>query len=222
MNEAFAWENRQQLVHEVAKVIRERIYGGHYGPGDALRQVQLSDEFKVSRTPIREAFRLLEQEGLVQSGKGSGVRVVDYDLGQFLDAYAIREMLDGLAAREAAGRASEAEIRNLFEIVDRQRAAIDPWNQSEYTSLNVEFHATIFDLTGNKLLSRDLPIIRMTSQVFRPKSLLDHRRAVQAVDEHTQIAEIIREGDPEAAENVARQHIRRTIDGLNAIRANAK
>lgn len=214
MEETFEWERRPQLVHDVAKALRERIYSGAYPPGHALRQVQLSSQLKVSRTPVREAFRLLEQEGLVTATPGGGVRVISINLERMLDAYAMREVIDGLAASEAARKADKSLTAHLMEIIEKQRRAMSPWAQADYVNANVEFHAAILVRSGNSFLERELPIIRMTSQVFKPMSHLGSDRATQAIDEHIEIIDAIRAGDPEAAERVARHHVRRTMDSL--------
>jgi DNA-binding GntR family transcriptional regulator len=216
MEETFGWEHRTQLVHDVANALRERIYAGTYPPGHALRQVQLSSQFKVSRTPVREAFRLLEQEGLVTATRSGGVQVISIDLERMLDAYAMREVIDGLAASEAARKADKSAIDHLFQIIEHQRRTMKPWTQSEYVKANVQFHASILELSGNSFLMRELPMIRMTSQVFKPMSHLGSDRAAQAIEEHVEIVEAIRDGDPEIAERVARRHIRSTMESLRA------
>lgn len=224
MDETFEWERRPQLVHDVAKALRERIYSGAYPPGHALRQVQLSSQLKVSRTPVREAFRLLEQEGLVTATQGGGVRVISIDLERMLDAYAMREVIDGLAASEAARKADKSSIDHLLEIIEKQRRAMSPWAQADYVNSNVEFHAAILALSGNSFLMRELPIIRMTSQVFKPISDLGSDRATHAIDEHLEIIAAIRDGGPETAERIARRHIRSTMESLkvNAARSLAR
>jgi DNA-binding GntR family transcriptional regulator len=214
VDETFEWERRPQLVHDVAKALRERIYAGTYPPGHALRQLQISSQLKVSRTPVREAFRLLEQEGLVTPTPGGGVRVISIDLERMLDAYAMREVIDGLAASECARKADKSSLDHLLAIIEKQRRAMTPWSQGDYVNANVEFHAAILALSSNSFLMRELPIIRMTSQVFKPMSHLGNDRAAQAIDEHIEIIDSIRRGVPETAERVARRHVRRTMDSL--------
>ncbi len=96
------WRSRVRLVDEVADELRERIYSGSYALGSKLRQEELAEELQVSRTPLREALRVLESEGLLHSEPGRGVRVVPADVKKFLAAYQLREVIDGLAARLAA------------------------------------------------------------------------------------------------------------------------
>ena len=198
-------------------MLRQRICNSRYPPGVALRQVQIAEDLKVSRTPLREALRLLEREGLVSAKGGSGVTVASVDLAQMMDAYAMREVLDGLAASEASQRAGPASIARLFEIIECQQRSVEPWVPDDYTRTNVEFHAVIIAMAGNVFLTRQLPIIHMTSQVFTPRILLDAGRAVSAIAEHIEIAHAIERGDRQAAEATARKHIRSTIKRLRVL-----
>jgi DNA-binding GntR family transcriptional regulator len=208
------FRSRVRLVDEVAAELRERIYSGDYPLGAPLRQEELAEDLQISRTPLREAIRVLENEGLLHSEPNRTVRVVSADLDNFLAAYQLREVLDGLAARLAAGSADRAGREALAEIIERQQAAIDPWDDAAYTNTNVEFHTAVIDLADNQYLRSQLPIVRMTSQVFGPVKLLGPERAAQAVEQHRAIAAAIAAGDGEAAERLGRAHIRSTIDRI--------
>jgi DNA-binding GntR family transcriptional regulator len=211
-----AWRSRTRLVDEVVDVIRDRIYDGRYAPGEPIRQEQLATELEVSRTPLREALRMLEREGLVKVAPGRGLRVVDADLPALVDAYEVREMIDGLAARLVARRRDGAVSGRLLDIARRQEAMLDPWRPSRYTTTNVEFHRIVVEACGNEHLVSQLPLVRMTSQIFTPLRLLTAERAREAVAQHLLIAEAIAAADEEAAEARAREHIRSTLDELRA------
>ncbi len=212
-----AWHSRTRLVDEVAQVLRERIYAGDLAPGQCLRQVQLADALKISRTPLREALRMLQQEGLLASDPVRGVRVVQADFGRLLEAYALREMLDALAARLAAERAAGQADAVLRPLITRQRAALRPWSPGRYTQANVDFHCAIVDLAGNEFLGAQLPIVRLTSQVFTPRGLLQRERVDSAIAEHEALAAAIAAGRAREAERLARAHIRSTIEGLKRL-----
>ena len=216
MTQEQQWRSRTRLVDEVVDVIRDRIYDGVYAPGAPLRQEQLAAELDVSRTPLREALRMLEREGLVKVAPGRGLRVVDADLPALLDAYEAREMIDGLAARLLARRADAGVVARLAAVVDEQEAALEPWQPAAYTAANVEFHRLVVESCGNDHVVSQLPLVRMTSQIFTPLKLLDLQRAREAVAQHRAIAEAIACGDEVAAEERARAHIRATIAGLRA------
>jgi DNA-binding GntR family transcriptional regulator len=210
------FRSRVRLVDVVAEELRERIYSGEYVQGEALRQEKLAEDLEISRTPLREAIRVLENEGLLHSDRNRTVRVVTADVEKLLAAYQLREMLDGLAARLAAASADLAGRKALGKIIDRQAKALEPWDQATYTTANVDFHKTVMDLAGNQFLSAQLPVVRMTSQVFNPVvNLVEPDRAHSAVEQHRQIAAAILDGDPDEAERVARAHIRSTIERIS-------
>lgn len=215
--EKVQWRSRVRLVDEVADELRERIYSGSYALGSKLRQEELAEDLQVSRTPLREALRVLESEGLLHAEPGRGVRVVPADIGKFLAAYQLREVIDGLAARLAASSPDTSGQAALAALIDEQRAALDPWTPPEYTRQNVAFHTAIMALAGNEYVIAQAPIVRMTSQVFTPVAILEAAHAERAVEQHTGIADAIRDRDPEAAERLARAHIRSTMDRLTGM-----
>lgn len=213
MPESFTWHSRVRLVDEVFQVLRERIYSGRYAPGEALPQVRIAAELSISRTPLREAFRMLEKEGLVKVGAGGGVHVVSADRRSLLHAYELREVIDGLAARLAAER-GRAHATRLEPLLEAQRGALEPWEPVKYTEANVAFHAAIFELADNEFLYGQLAVVRMTAQVFTPTALLSRERVFSAIAEHIKVAEAITAGDGGTAEMLARNHIRHTITEL--------
>jgi DNA-binding GntR family transcriptional regulator len=205
---------RIPLASEVAEMLRERIYTQRYPTGSWLRQEQLASELGVSRTPLREALRILEQDGLIQLAAGQGARVVTGDLDTLLDAYELRAVVDGLAARLAAERPNSELVRYLHRAIEVQRAAVDPWSPRDYTQSNVDFHEQIVHLSGNEFVINQRPILRMTAQVFAPVALVRPESALRAIREHTAIADAIEAGDGPAAERLARAHIEATIAEL--------
>jgi DNA-binding GntR family transcriptional regulator len=210
------YRGRVRLVDEVAQLLRERIYSGAFPPGTKLRQEQLADQLRVSRTPLREALRVLERDGLVNSEPGRGVRVIEADPQALIEAYNLREAVDGVAARLAAENATPADVQRLQEHVQRQQAAVDPWDAAAYTIANVEFHTMVMELSRNRYIMAELPLVRMTSQVFTPVMLVPQERGRAAVADHAGIVEAIADGDGARAERLARAHIHETIKRLTA------
>jgi DNA-binding GntR family transcriptional regulator len=202
---------RIRLVDEVAQLLRERIYSGAFPPGTKLRQEQLADQLRVSRTPLREALRVLERDGLVHSEPGRGVRVIEADPGVLVEAYRLREAVDGMAARLAAEHASDEGIARLHDNLALQRRAVDPWDAAAYTLRNVEFHTMVMQMAENRYIMAELPLVRMTSQVFTPVSLLPPERGREAVADHAEIIAAIADRDGDRAEDRARHHIQETI-----------
>ena len=217
---SYKWSSQTRLLDEVAQALRESIYAGQYAPGTILRQEQIAAEFGVSRTPLREALRMLERDGLIIHLPGRGVRVASVDLPHLLDAYAVREVIDGVAARFAAERADAAAIAGLEKLIVYQRSIIEPWDSKAYTQSNVDFHLAVMAAGGNVSLENFVPLLRMTSQVFAPVFALSAERAKNAIEEHSLIVEAIVRKDGAGAEELARQHIRKTIISLQQAKNN--
>ena len=110
MTPAVAPLKRRRLVDDAAETLRKAILDGRFLPGARLRQTDLADQLAISRTPIREALVRLQQEGLVDLLPGGGVRVKLLDLDEAVELYDLREMLDGLAARLAAGPGRRGDL----------------------------------------------------------------------------------------------------------------
>lgn len=200
-------------------MLRQRIYSGAYLPGELLRQVQLSEDLNVSRTPLREALRILQSEGLVEAEGARGVSVSRADPGRLLNAYAMREMIDGLAARQAAERGAARAPGLLEPLLAAQFVALDPWSPSDYLRLNVDFHTAIIGLAENEFLSAQLAIVRMTTTLFAPTAQVCSERARTAVEGHRDVVRAIVAGDGEAAERAARQHVRETLRSVQLLAA---
>ena len=210
------WQSRVRLVDEVAAVLREAIYAARFPPGTRLRQEELAAQLNISRTPLREAMRILERECLVEVEPGRGVRVVSADPVTLLAAYQMREMVDGLAARLAAEHRDEALPARLRDLIEQQRGAVAEWDPGRYTQTNVEFHGAIMAAADNQFVTAQLPLVHMTARVFAPVAHVDRSRAEMAVQEHVPIADAIAAGDADESERLARAHIRQTIASLPA------
>lgn len=211
---ATRWERRSRLADDVADELRARIYDGQYSAGTVIHQENLSLELGISRTPLREAIRMLEQEGLLVAEPGRAARVVSSSRKTLLDAYEFRSVIDGLAARLASKEMTSAQIDELEVVMTQQVASLDPWVPAEYTRLNIRFHELIIQSTGNQFLIGELVILRMTAQIFNPAVGVSKSVADNAVRQHRQVLDAIKDRDPIRAELLARGHIETTIARL--------
>jgi DNA-binding GntR family transcriptional regulator len=219
------WRSRIRLVDEVAHELRERIYKGELEPGTPLRQEQLAAELGISRTPLREALRLLEKEALVEAVPGKGVRVAVVDYDELLAAYAVREVIDGLACRLTAELGDQRIVKLLGTAIARQEAALSSMNPVAYLEQNVIFHTIQYEATGNPYLISQTPLLRMTAtQIHLPIPIVSKERVDRAVTQHRAILDAIASRDAERAEQLARSHIRDTADSIqrSALAADAR
>jgi DNA-binding GntR family transcriptional regulator len=202
------------LVDEIAGVLRERIIEGRYATDAPLSQRALARELHVARGVVGEALRLLRREGLVDIPRaGTGVRVAAPDRSAFLSAYAVREAIDGLAARLAAARARPAIKGRSTAALEEQRIAVSSEDRVRYMRANLLFHVAMIDGSGNPLLRNHIWLVRSTS---RSAMLLGLGRMRRAVEEHEAILAAVSRGEPDDAERAARAHVRATIEALEA------
>lgn len=180
------------------------IREGALRPGDRLVETELAGSLGISRTPIREAIRQLESDGLVvhQPRLGATVRKLDYF--EITELYEMRAVLEGTAARFAARAASEVELAELDAINDEMRAAKDI---AKLYDANRQFHAVILNAARNRFLVRSVEAVQKTLLILGPSTMEEGDRAAQAIEEHRDILEALHRRDGETAENRMRAHI---------------
>lgn len=194
----------------VYSVLRRAILDGILQPGQRLREIEIATELGVSRTPVREALTRLESSGLATFTSPRGMMVSQLTRQQVLELYALRENLEGLAARLSSRHASWAEIETLRDCVRREKEqqGADP---SVLANLNKRFHAVIYDAARNRYLLETLSSIRGTQALLRGTSLSAPDRTQAAYQEHLEIVNAIDGRDPDRAEAMAREHIRNAL-----------
>lgn len=177
---------------------------GRLNPGDRLRETELADRLGVSRTPVREAIRQLEADGIVTHipRQGAAIRTLDY--AEVMELYEMRAVLEGTAARLAARAASEIEIEELIDM-NQQMATLG--NAPEAFILNRQFHGALFDAAKNRFLARSIRALQMALLILGPTTLTDPDRAAKAVEEHVGVLDAIKARDGALAEIKMRAHI---------------
>jgi len=185
--------------------IRESIQSGALGPGDRILEDDLAKRLEMSRTPVREAVRQLEAEGLLVHEAHRGVAVARLDYQAVMELYSVREVLEGTAAGMAARHASDAEIMALEELLQAEvRDGDAPTHLADH---NRRFHQALYRAAHNRFLLRALNAQRDPMMLLSRTTLeLPERRAI-ARGEHRAILDAIAARDPAKAEAAARAHI---------------
>ncbi len=200
-----------RLVDDVADLLRERILAGRIAAGAPLSQRQLAVELGVSRTVVGDALRELRWEGVVAvapSGRRLRVAGDDDDQSIVASAYAVREVIDGLAARLAAAGMGP-KVRAVLDMsLEEQRAALSERDLRAYARADLRFHGQILEASGNQLLSPHMALLRSTA---RGALRLAPQRLEEAIEEHRAIRDAICERDASRAEVLARAHVRSTM-----------
>jgi DNA-binding GntR family transcriptional regulator len=188
--------------------LREAILEGKLEPGQRLMEVQLAEQLGVSRTPVREAIRKLELEGLVIMLPRKGAYVANVSLKDIIDVLEIRASLEGLAAFLAAERISDEDILKLKTIAEEfKQSLIDDEDIDTQLKRDIEFHECIFNATNNKKLVQLINSIWEQVHRFRVTYLSDIDMSLKIIEEHQNILDAISKRDPELAQKYAIEHI---------------
>lgn len=177
---------------------------GRLNPGDRLRETELADRLGVSRTPVREAIRQLEADGLVTHvpRQGASIRTLEY--AEVMELYEMRAVLEGTAARLAARAASDIEIDELYDM-NRQLAVLG--DSADAFALNRQFHAALLEAARNRFLTRSIHSLQKALMILGPTTLTQPDRADNAVSEHVAVLDAIKARDGASAEAAMRAHI---------------
>ena len=200
----------------VRDYIREGILNGRYKPGDSLTETKLSKEMGVSRTPIREAMRQLELEGLVTCIPNRGVFVTGITEQDVDDIYTIRSMIEGLAVRWAVERIDEEGLKKLEEIVELMEYYTGRGDMEQVTKLDTQFHDVIYDACRSRILKQTLGNLMRNIHRVRLGSLKIPNRAQKSLLEHREILNAFLAHDPYKAEKLMIEHISQANHNLHA------
>lgn len=201
-------EIRQTIRERVYARLRQAIVEGYFAPGERLIQDKLAEQLGVSRSPVREAIRRLESEGLVEVAPVRGVTVINMPLDEAIGLYDLREVLEGLAARLAARNITPQELSELRGCVVRMEQLLPPKAAPHrWVEENSRFHEIIVRASRNRKLTELLPVLRESIGVLCRAIESNPSRVAEAMREHEAILAAIAARDPEEAERLGRQHI---------------
>lgn len=207
---------RRSLTDGVRDHIRDGIAEGRYLPGERLREGTIAEELKVSRTPIREAMRTLEAEGLIMIEPWKGITVATLSRRQVSDFYAYRELIEGLAAEMAARVITDDDIERLDVSLLRLEDGSEQTG-SELGSGNEQFHQMIFDISGNRFLTKSEEVINTAKILIWKPVYRNDERWEFAQQEHRKLFNALRARDPIIAKAAAKEHVRNA--GLTRVAA---
>ena len=186
----------ERLVHEIRT--------GALRPGDRLIETDLATRLGSSRTPVREAIRQLESDGLVTHVPRAGAVVRKLDYAEVTELYEMRAVLEGTAARFAARAASDIELSELEAINSEMRRAS---GTKDLYEANREFHAVLLNAARNRFLVKSVEAVQKTLLILGPSTMEEGDRASEAIAEHDRVLDALRARDGNSAETCMRAHI---------------
>ena len=212
---AIAQLQSNSLSNLVQAEIERMILAGELEAGAKLTESTLADRLGVSRGPVREAFRMLEESGLVRTIKNRGVFVRDVPLEEALEIFEVRAAMDLCVGRKLAQGLPTAQLKELRQLVEAMEQATKADNADDYHRVNLKVHERMLELADNAKLSATYRKLVNELSLFRRQNLTRESMAVFTL-EHRQIVKAIAAGDPDAAGQAMYQHVmnsrQRTLD----------
>jgi len=199
--------DKYSLRGRVFSRLREDILNGKYDEGVELREIAIGEELGVSRTPVREAFRQLELEGLIKIIPNKGAYVVGISDKDVRDIYILRSRLEGLAARWAVDHITQEQMEEMEENVYLAKFHTEKGHNEQIFELDNRFHELLYEASGSKILEHQLKDYHQYVLRIRKKTLASAKRGTQSNLEHEAILEAIKNKNADDAERLAHEHM---------------
>lgn len=216
------------LYEQIYQFLWDSIIKGEVRPGDRMRDTDWAERLEVSRTPVREALRKLEHDGVLEGLEAGGYQLRVVTTADLRDLYSCRAVLEGLAARTAVAGLGPDALDRLAQELEGSRAAISVGRFEEVRDTNTAFHDTIIQAAGNRHLVRLIRSLRRLIMLHRTTLLsvarTDGRLAAAyaahleaTADDHAEVLAALRCGDPDQVERAMRSHVENTAAGMEAL-----
>lgn len=209
-------KDKYSLRGRVFHQIRDDILSGKYKEREELKEVAIGEELGVSRTPVREAFRQLELEGLIQIVPNKGAYVTGITAEDVHDIYAIRSLLEGLAARWACEHMTKEQMEEMEENIYLAKFHANKGNHEQLAELDNQFHDILYRACNSKMLEHQLRDFHQYVIRIRRMTLSNKRRGPASNLEHEQLLEAIKANNPDLAEKVACQHMINAYENMKS------
>ena len=206
--------DKYSLRGRVFQKLREDILSGKYKENEELKEVAIGEELGVSRTPVREAFRQLELEGLIQIVPNKGAYVTGITVDDVKDIYMIRSLLEGLCARLATEKITREQLEEMEENIYLAEFHASKGHMDQMAELDNRFHDILYEACGSKMLEHTLRDYHQYVLRVRQKTLANNTRGRASNDEHRRIMEAIKAGDAAKAEQLANMHMLNAYDNM--------
>ena len=202
-------DSYQPLREAVCETLRDAIRKGILEPGERLMEVQLAEELGISRTPVREAIRKLEQEGYVIMMPRRGTYVADISTGDIKEIFEIRSALESLATGLAARRIEPDELETLQNLLVEIEGYIAKNDIEKIVETDIKFHGLLYQVSRNERLVNIISNLKEQLARFRTLSMSYPGRLQETLEEHSEMVEAIANGDVSAARDAAEHHMER-------------
>jgi DNA-binding GntR family transcriptional regulator len=208
---------KKTLHEEIANNLRELIISGELQEGDKIKEDELCSSMGISKTPLREALRVLSVEGLIKLVPNRGSFVSTPTFEEIREMFDVMSVLEGICARAAAEKMSAKDLAALEKLHDRLENNFKRRAQREYIRINNQFHSFVQELAGNRTLNQIVNGLRQKILIYRYQSLNLPERFEQSIQEHRDLIEAFRKKDPKKVETLMRRHLKKQCDALEKL-----
>lgn len=214
MKKLLKLEGYDLLSKKVYRILKKEIIKGSFEPGNKVLEGKIADQMGISRTPVREAIRVLAAEGFVILSPNQGVVVRSVSAENIREVLQIHSVLEGLAARLSCEVINEEDLKELENCVNRMEKLANKKDSSTYSEVDLKFHELIVNICRNKRLIQMRKNISDQAQRYRIGSLSIPRRLKESLKEHQKILEAFKTKDPKKADSTSQKHIQNALKNI--------
>jgi DNA-binding GntR family transcriptional regulator len=204
------------IAQEAAKRIRDMIRKGTLKKGDRILEEPMCRAMGVSRTPLREALRILSSEGLIELIPNKGAYVAQPSIKDIGEMFYVMSILEGTCARVCAEKMDDEGLRRLDDLYRKLEEHCQAEDREKYMAVNHAFHSLVQELAGNKVLSEVINGLRQKILLYRYRQIYQPNRLKESMQEHRDLQHAFRERDPEKAGRFMQEHLTRQFNALKS------
>ena len=208
---------KKTLHEEIANNLREMIMSGELKEGDKIKENELCDLMGISKTPLREALRVLSAEGLIQLIPNRGSFVSTPTFEEIKEMFDVMSVLEGVCARTAVEKMEQRDFAKLERLHSYLEEHFNRKEKKAYIHINNSYHAYVQELAGNKTLNQIVNGLRQKILLYRFQSLNLPGRFEQSIQEHRELLTAFRHRDPEKAEMLMKSHLKKQCEALEKL-----
>lgn len=205
------------LAQQAADRIRDLIRSGGLKTGDRIREEPMCAAMGVSRTPLREALRILSSEGLIESVPNRGSYVAQPSIEAVGEMFFVMAILEGTCARLCAERLDEKGLRRLDDLFGKLERHCRAEDREKYMVVNHRFHSLVQELAGNTVLGQVIDGLRRKILLHRYRQIYQPNRLNESMQEHRDLQRALRKRDPDEAERSMRHHLTQQFEALRSV-----
>jgi DNA-binding GntR family transcriptional regulator len=210
------------LAQKAAKRIREMIRKGALKKGDRILEAPMCQAMGVSRTPLREALRILSSEGLIELIPNRGAYVAQPSIKDIGEMFYVMSILEGTCARVCVEKMDDEGLRRLDDLYRKLEQHCQAEDREKYMAVNHSFHSLVQELAGNSVLSEVIDALRQKILLYRYRQIYQPNRLKESMQEHRLLQRAFRERNPEAAERFMQEHLTRQFNALKSVYSERK